>query len=467
MTLHRQSPAPGGRTGLADRVDALTGARLRPAVRWGLGHALPQTVIRRAGRQGDLHGRLFEASSRGELPALLTSFDELRAAGPLYRGRYAWATVDHAVVKEVLTSNDFRAGVDVGGRGGPVSRLHAWGAETAPLGPLTPPSLLVTEPPDHTRYRKLVTRVFTVRAVNELRERTEQLADELLDALLYDAGDEPVDLVERYCALLPVTVIAEILGVPVEERHQVLDYGTAAAPSLDLGLPWREFRAVESALHDFDAWLDRHIAQVRREPGDNLLSRMVTARGDDGRGLDAAELKSTAGLVLAAGFETTVNLLGNGIGLLRGHPDQLALLRERPELWGNAVDEVLRLDPPVLLTGRTCVQDTRVAGVPVPRGAVVTTALAGANRDPDVFADPHRFDVARENAADHVSFSAGRHYCLGAALARMEGEIGLRRLFERFPHLELAPGATRRSTRILRGFERLPALLGLGASATG
>ena len=467
MTLHRQSPAPGRRAGLVDRVDALTGAWLRPAVRWGLGHALPQTVISRAGRRGDLHGRLFAASSSG-LPALLASFDELRAAGPLYRGRYAWATVHHAVVKEVLTSNDFRAGVDAGGRDGPVARLHAWGAQTAPLGPLTPPSLLVTEPPDHTRYRKLVTRVFTVRAVNDLRSRTEQLAEELLDSLLEEtAGEATVDLVERYCALLPVTVIAEILGVPVEERHQVLDYGTAAAPSLDLGLPWREFRAVESALHDFDAWLDRHIARVRREPGDNLLRRMVTARGEDGRGLDAAELKSTAGLVLAAGFETTVNLLGNGIALLHEHPDQLAMLKERPELWGNAVDEVLRLDPPVLLTGRTCVEDTHVAGVRVPRGAVVTTALAGANRDPEVFADPHRFDVARENAADHVSFSAGRHYCLGAALARMEGEIGLRSLFERFPDLELAPGAARRSTRVLRGFERLPARLGLGASARG
>jgi cytochrome P450 len=458
VSLHRQSPPPGRRTTVADRVDALTGSRLRAGVRWTLGHALPQSVIKRAGRHGDLHGRLFAASSSGELTELLESFDRLRAAGPLYRGRYAYATVDHAVVKEVLTSNELRAGVDVGGAGGAVGRLHAWGAETAPLGPLTPPSLLVTEPPDHTRYRKLVSRVFTVRAVNELRSRTEQLADELLDSM---AGDEPVDLVERYCALLPVTVIAEILGVPVQERRQVLEYGTGAAPSLDLGLGWRQFRGVEAALRDFDAWLERHIARVQREPGDDLLSRMVTTRVD-GRGLDDTELKSTAGLVLAAGFETTVNLLGNGIALLHDHPEQLALLREQPERWGNAVDEVLRLDPPVLLTGRTCTQDTTVAGVPVSRGAVVTTALAGANRDPEVFEDPHRFDVTRANAAEHVSFSAGRHYCLGAALARMEGEVGLRRLFERYPGLLLEAGAQRRATRILRGFEHLPARLGGG-----
>lgn len=459
MSLHRQSPPPNGRAGVADRVDRLTGGRLRAGVRWILGQALPHTVIIRAGRRGDLHGRLFAASNDGRLPVLLEAFDALRAEGPLYRGKYAYVTVDHATLKEVLTNTDLHAGVDVGGAGGPLARLQAWGEAAAPLGPITPPSLLVTEPPDHTRYRKLVSRVFTVRAVNELRGRTEQLADELLDALVAEGAEEdPVDLVERYCALLPVTVIAEILGVPVEERHQVLEFGTEAAPSLDLGLGWRQFRRVEGALHQFDAWLERHIARVQREPGDNLLSRMVTARVD-GRGLDPVELKSTAGLVLAAGFETTVNLLGNGIALLHEHPDQLALVQEQPDLWANAVDEVLRLDPPVLLTGRMAAKDTTVAGVRLGRGAVVTAALAGANRDPQVFEDPHRFDVTRANAADHVSFSAGRHYCLGAALARMEGEIGLRRLFARYPRLRLVDGARRRSTRILRGYEQLPAVL--------
>jgi cytochrome P450 len=427
----------------------------RSAVRWGLGHALPQGVIRSAGRRGDLHGRLFIASSGEDHDALIAAVDELRAAGPLHRGKYAYATVSHPVVKEVLSSNDFRAGFEASGDSA-LARLSRWGDETAPLGPLRPPSLLVTEPPDHTRYRKLVNRVFTVRAVAELRARTEEIADQLLAEL---AGEETVDLVASYCALLPVTVIAEILGVPHSERAQVLEYGAAAAPSLDLGLSWRRFRHVEAALGDFDRWLERHIERVRKDPGDDLLGRLVTARGEDGRGLDDRELKSTAGLVLAAGFETTVNLLGNGIALLGAHRDQLAVLRERPELWPNAVDEVLRLDPPVLLTGRTCLRDTSIAGVQVRAGAVVTTVLAGGNRDPEVFTDPHRFDVARSNADQHVAFSAGRHYCLGAALARMEGEVGLRALFDRFPDLALRPGARRRSTRILRGYERLPASL--------
>ncbi|WP_435741920.1 cytochrome P450 [Nocardioides sp. SYSU DS0663] len=434
---------------------------LRPAVRWGLGHAIPRAVIGSSARGGDLHGRLIVATSTSsDVPVDL--FEEIRASGPLHRAKYAFVTAHLPVVREVLANPDVRAGVDLGTGAGPLGRIGRWAHETTPMGPLTPPSLLVTEPPDHTRMRKLVTRVFSVRAVQRLRERTEQIADDLLDSLAASAGQDgsSVDLVEAYCALLPVTVIAEILGVPDAERHTVLDFGTAAAPSLDLGLSWRRFRTVEGALASFEAWLTDHIELKRREPGEDLLSQMVAARDDDGVALTDRELKATAGLVLAAGFETTVNLLGNGIRLLHDHPEQLATLRADPDRWPNAVEEVLRLDPPVLLTGRTVVRDTEIAGVRVPRGAVVTTLLAGANRDPDVFAEPHRFDVTRENAADHVSFSAGRHFCLGAALARMEGEVGLRRIFDRFPDLRLEAGAERRDTRILRGFARLPARLG-------
>ena len=163
--------------------------------------------------------------------------------------------------------------------------------------------------------------------------------------------------------------------------------------------------------------------------------------------------------MLAAGFETTVNLLGNGLALFGRNPGQLARLRQDAALWPNAVDEALRLDPPVLLTGRVSIRTTSVAGVAVPEGAQVVIVLAGANRDPRVFAHPERFDVARENAREHVSFSGGRHYCLGASLARMEGEVGLRVLTERFPELRLLPGARRRPTRVLRGYETLPARL--------
>lgn len=431
------------------RLESVT----KPAVRWGLGHLLPRTVMSVAARRGDLQGRLIFTSRGGDPFAL---FEEIRAHGPLCKSRFAYLTTSLPIVREVLTSGDFRTGYDPLSARGALGRAFVWAADDTLLGPLEPPSLLVTEPPEHTRYRKLVSRVFSARAVERLRTRTEEIATELLDGL---AGAGTVDLVERYCALLPVTVIAEILGVPLTERDRVLAFGEAAAPSLDLGLSWRQFRRVESALADFERWLSTHLERLRREPGDDLLSQLVAAR-EDGVGLDDRELKATAGLVLAAGFETTVNLLGNGVALLHDHPRQLAKLREQSELWPNAVDEVLRFDPPVLLTGRSALRSTEVGGTAIPAGALVTTLLAAANRDPGVFDRPGEFDVARANAKDHVSFSAGRHFCLGAALARMEGEVGLRMLFDRYPDLALMPGAYRRSTRILRGYQTLPVRLG-------
>ena len=427
----------------------------RAAVRWSLGHALPRTLLRRSAKVGDLHGRMFVATQSGGLAALEPVLDELRAHGPFYRGKYASVSVDNAAVRALLSNPDVGSGfVPADGRSS-LARLQAWAMQDAPLGPLTPPSLLVTEPPDHTRYRRLVSRVFSVRAVEKLRGRTQQISTELLDQI---DPSSPVDLVATYCSLLPVTVIAEILGVPERDREKVLRFGAAAAPSLDLGLSWREFRHVEAALREFDQWLGQHLDDLRRQPGDDLLSQLVAAQ-EDGVSLTDTELKSTAGLVLAAGFETTVNLLGNGIALLATNHEQLKLLTERDDLWPNAVDEVLRVDPPVLLTGRMAMADTEVVGVPMRRGSVMVGLLAGANRDPRVFPQPDEFDIARENARDHVSVSAGRHYCLGAALARMEGEVGLRSLFERYPNLRVERGAVRRSTRILRGYEQLPVTL--------
>ncbi|ONH21922.1 cytochrome P450 [Pseudofrankia asymbiotica] len=427
----------------------------RSTVYWGAAHELPRVVVRTAARRGDLQGRLIVAGAGGG--EVWDAVEQVRRAGPLYRGRFAFLTVDHAVTREVLAGGDFRAGSPVR-TGGLLGGLMA---RTAPdlLHPMEPPSLLVTEPPTHTRHRQLVSRVFTARAVQNLRTRTEQIASELLDGLATAAAaGEPVDLVAAYCALLPVTVISEILGVPPGERPRVLALGSGVAPSLDFGLGFWQFRSVTAAMRDFESWLTGHIAQLRRERGEDLLSQLIAARDQDG-GLDESELKSIAGLVLAAGFETTVNLLGNGIALLSGHPEQLGRLRGQPELWPGAVEEILRIDPPVLLTGRISTRDLDVRGVEVPAGSYVVTVLAGANRDPKVFAEPETFDVARANARDHVSFSAGRHFCLGASLARMEGEVGLRAFFDRYPDATPLPGARRRSNRVLRGWSRLPARL--------
>lgn len=427
------------------------GTEVRSRIHWAIAHGLPVVVLRRAARRGDLHARMILAGIDGG-DGVFDAIEEIRAAGPVLTSRIGAVATSHAAVRQVLTGEEFRTGFPTGL--GMLGKVVDWAAPRM-LHPVEPPSLLVTEPPDHTRYRKLVIRVFSPRAVQRLKERTKEIASDLLDEIAARALGR-VELVEEYCARLPVTVIAEILGVPESERARVLEFGTAAAPSLDLGLGYRQYRSVNRALTDFDAWLGEHLDSLRRNPGDNLLSQLVTASDEEGT-LDERELKATAGLVLAAGFETTVNLLSNGIALLHDHPEQRQRLVDDPSLWPNAVEEVLRIDPPVLLTGRMSTRDTTVGGLPVPSGSMVTTILAGANRDPAVFSAPTVFDVDRENARDHISFSAGRHHCLGASLARMEGEVGLRMLWERFPDLQLLPGVRRRTTRILRGFEVLPA----------
>jgi cytochrome P450 len=328
------------------------------------------------------------------------------------------------------------------------------------LHPLLAPSLLAVEPPEHTRYRKTVSSVFTSRAVAGLRSGVESTAEQLLAGLATDTG--VVDIIDRYCAQLPVAVISEILGVPEADRSKILEFGELAAPSLDFGLGWQQYQRVQHGIEGFNDWLGTHLQHLREHPGDDLMSQLIEA-SEGGVRLDQTELRAVAGLVLAAGFETTVNLLGNGIRLLLNHPDQLEILAEDPSLWPGAVEEILRLESPVQLTARVARTDIDVAGTAVKRGELVVIYLAAANRDPMVFDDPQRFDVRRPNAGKHLAFSGGRHFCLGAALARIEGEVGLRQFFTHFPDVQLAGAGLRRDTRVLRGWVQLPVRLGSAA----
>jgi cytochrome P450 len=413
-------------------------------------------------RRGEPQGRLIADPTVRADPGGFA--DELRALGPLVRGRAAWLTTEHALTHQLLRSDDFA----VTSLGSTLPKPLHWVEEKTKvkgrLHPLLPPSLLSVEPPEHTRYRKTVSSVFTTRAVAALRERVQQAAAALIDGLDDDTVGPVVDIVDRYCSQLPVTVIGDILGVPDSDRPRILEFGELAAPSLDIGLSWEQYQRVEDGLDGFNTWLSNHIGQLRRNPGDDLMSQLIAA-SDGGARLNDEELRATAGLVLAAGFETTVNLLGNGIRILLEHPDQLALLADQPDLWPGAVEEILRLESPVQLSARVARHDTEVAGRTVERGELVILYLAGANRDPEVFTDPHRFDVTRENAGKHLSFSGGRHFCLGAALARAEGEVGLRTFFERYPDATLAGAGSRRETRVLRGWSSLPIALGEARSA--
>jgi hypothetical protein len=387
-------------------------------------------------------------------PAAFT--DELRAMGPLVKCRLMYITVDHKIANDLLRSDDFQ----VIAMGSSMPKPLQWVIDRTDPGllhPIEPPSMLAVEPPEHTRYRKLVSSVFTTRAVAALRDRVQDTANALLDDLADDAGT--VDIVARYCSQLPVTVIGDILGVPDEARPRILEFGELGAPSLDMGVSWKQYRQVYRGIEGFNNWLSNHLHELRRNPGDDLMSQIIQA-SDEGARLSHEELLATAGLVLAAGFETTVNLLGNGIRMLLDTPEHIDTLAARPDLWPTAVEEILRLDSPVQMTARIAGKDADIAGTIVRRGEGVIIHLAGANRDPKIFTDPHHFDIERDNAGKHLSFSGGRHFCLGAALARAEGEVGLRTFFERFPDARLAGKGSRRETRVLRGWSSLPIALG-------
>jgi cytochrome P450 len=408
-------------------------------------------------RRGDPQARLIADPAVKWDP--VPFYEEVRARGPLVRSRIGYLTADHGIGHELLRSDDFRV-LSIGSNLPVPIRWLERRARDDLLHPLRPPSLLAVEPPEHTRYRKTVSSVFTTRAVAALRDRVEQTAVTLLDQLSHEPG--VVDIVDRYCGQLPVAIISDILGVPDADRPHILEFGELAAPSLDFGLSWQQYQHVQRGIAGFNFWLAEHLRQLRRTPGDDLMSQLIQAaeNGSEETYLDETELQAVAGLVLAAGFETTVNLLGNGIRMLLDAPEHLRTLGQRPQLWPNAVEEILRLESPVQLTARVALTDTEVAGTSIKAGELVVVYLAAANRDPAVFAEPNRFDIERANAGRHLAFSGGRHFCLGAALARAEGEVGLRSFFDRFPEVRSAGAGSRRDTRVLRGWSTLPVALG-------
>ncbi|MDQ2881254.1 MAG: cytochrome P450 [Actinomycetota bacterium] len=427
---------------------------LRRRIRWVVRHGLIRRTVQRQVRSGDLGSRLMIDPAIREDP--FPYYDELRSQGRIVTSGLAMMSAHHDVCLAVLRSPDFgqmrldllpgilKLGMKIGGR--------------SVLGPIEPPSMLVTDPPQHTRYRKLVTRAFSARAITAMRPRVEEIAEDLLGEIARASPTgSTVDLVERYASLLPATVIAEMLGAPVAMRRQFLDWGAGAALSLDVGLSYRDFRRSELGIAALQQWMLGHFSDVRRARRDDVLSALVTAHDQGNLTID--ELSSIAMLVLAAGFETTVNLLGNGAVALMRHPEQLDVLRAQPQRWAGAVEEILRYESPVQRTGRVALRDTEVAGRPVKAGSLIILLLGGANRDPEIFPDPHRFDVQRPEADQNVAFSSGIHYCIGAALARLEGEVGLQTLFRRFPDLALAGIPHRRPTRVLRGYDEIPVRL--------
>lgn len=445
LLIDRRDRAPADRDPVGD---------LRAAARWAGEHALTRAFFEHAARSGELFARIDcdPALRANPYPA----YEELRSRGRLVEGRVVHATADHALTTALLRHPDVRTGAGLRDLPGPLGSLARWGTDPWAMGPIDPPSLLAIDGVDHVRMRRLVNRAFTARQVRTQEDLVTSTAERLLDRI-ERSGAERTDLVDAYAAQLPVAVIGAILGVPESDHRQLLAWGNNAASLLDPGLRWSRFHRATNAVRAMHRWVTEHVEAKRRDPGDDLLSQLALLDGEgDDAGLSDLELRAVALLVLAAGFETTVNLISNAVVLLDEHREARERATAEPELWSGVVEETLRFDPPVQNSLRVVPHDLEVDGVPIAGGTPVLLFLAAANRDPAVFDDPQVFDVARPNANAHLAFSSGAHYCLGAALARAEARIALQMLHERFPDLRVDGEPVRRETRVLRGFERLP-----------
>jgi cytochrome P450 len=312
---------------------------------------------------------------------------------------------------------------------------------------------LFIDPPDHTRLRRLVNQAFSARTVEALRPRVQEIVDGLLNAS-EERGS--MDAIADLSYPLPVAVICEMLGVPKEDQPIFGVWSEQLARSLDpnIGADAAEIQHRVQAVKASREYFRGLVAERRKSLGSDLISALIAAE-DEGDKLSEGELLSTCTLLLIAGHETTVNLIGNGVLQLLQHPDELAKFRANPDLAPTVVEEVLRYDPPVQFDGRICVETAEVAGVTIQPGEFVMQLIGAANRDPSVFTDPGRFDITR-GASNHIAFGYGIHFCLGAPLARLEGQIALRSLTQRFPKLRMESNELRYKNQItIRGLAEL------------
>jgi cytochrome P450 len=378
-------------------------------------------------------------------------FAAARAEAPVqwHDGLGMWLTFTHAAANAVLRTRT-------------LGRLWAprWPDVPMPFFELIHVnSLLENEPPTHTRLRRLIAGAFARGHVERLRPRVAELADRLADDVAGAGADgSPVDLIALYAEPLPVQVIAELLGVPEADWPLLRPWSNAIVKMYEYGVTPEQRTAAETASREFAEYLRELVAERRRHPGPDLVSSLIAETDGEGGRLTEDELVTTCTLLLNAGHEATVNVVGNGVSALLSHPDQLQRLLDDPSLVEPAVEELIRFDSPLQLFERTAVKDTVIGDVTVERGGKIAALLGAANRDPAVFDQPDTFDVGRTDNP-HLGFGAGIHFCVGAPLARVELQSSLSTLLRRFPGVALAEAPQRRPEFVIRGVRSLPVIL--------
>jgi cytochrome P450 len=435
-------------------------ADIKTRSHWLMGYGLPRATLKLLARRGDPFPQLLIDSNQPNNAHHLVQ--QIRQRGRISAGfSNGWVTADAQIVRDVLRDDRFRTAKPPDRS--PFRIVQRMLARTNPgvLNGLEPPSLLVVDPPEHARLRRLVSRAFTPRAIDGLRHRIQEIASALLD----DLSDETsCDLVSNYASQIPIEVIAEMLGIPHDEIPRLYAYAEPGAKLLTTTAPsWRDFQTATAALREFEDYIAAHIERLRRGRADDSILSAVLNDSD----LTDVEVRMFAGLLLGAGFITTAHAFGNAVVALVRHPDQLAHLVAHPEGWPNAVEETLRYDSVAQIGVRVATETLQIDGHTVREGSAVFLLVAGANHDPAIFERPDEFDTTRANARDHIGFGTGIHVCLGAPLARMELHIGLQALFERFPHLALASEATPNNSTLLHGIKHLPVNLGPARVNTG
>lgn len=419
-----------------------------PGVRPSLREQMMRRVVEPAALRyfqwrGDPVARLMRHETRSDPYAL---YADLRRRNLVRSALGPWMTASHSTASVVLRDPRFSS-----------SPVHQTGynlpcyPDGDPRADLPTADLLTMDPPDHTRLRGLVSRVFTPKAVADLEPWIRDVADRLLTTIHARAG---FDLIDAIAFPLPIAVICHLLGVPAEDQAQFRAWGHDVATTLDPQTTGTESQSRTSELA-LTAYL-RDLVKIRRDqPDQSLLSALIAAE-EEGDRLTSDELVAMALLLLIAGFETTVNLIGNGSVALLSEPEQWRQMGEQPQIIPTAVEELLRYDSPVQMTSRVAVQDVDVGGTTIPKGASIIVSIGGANRDPDVFDQPDRLQIDRPNASRHLAFSLGIHHCLGAALARLEARVVFEEMTRRFPTLSICQTPIRRQLLVLRGFERVP-----------
>ncbi len=379
-------------------------------------------------------------------------YHQLRAAEPMHLTPFGFHVASrHADVTTIL--RDKRFGKDFIGR---MTRRHGPHIMEEPVYRSMSHWMLQLDPPDHGRLRGLVVRAFTARRIEDMRPRIQAIVDAIIDRV---APRGQMDLIADFAFRLPVTVICDMLGIPDGDREVFFNSSRAGGRLLDLA-PLRSAEIKEQ--NSFNLAMAEYFRRLfdlrRREPGDDLTTQLVQAE-EHGDKLSNEELTANIILLFGAGHETTVNLIGNGLLALYRNPDQLQLVRNDPSLAGNAVEELLRYDSSVQVTSRTALEDVdEIGGIPLAKGQSVICLLGAANRDPAAYPEPDRLDITRTDVRP-LSFGGGIHFCVGAQLARLEGEIAIATLLHRLPNLRLhdLDRPDWRQTFVLRGLNKLPA----------